>query len=84
MQSTTKKLLVGLAIAGATAGLGAGFAWAQTDAPTTTQPPTTQAPSDQRPQDERDCPWKDRGGEQRPDTAPDNAPDSADAAVSLA
>jgi hypothetical protein len=58
MSPTARKLLVGLAIAGATAGLGMGLAAAQTDLPSTTTPPTTQAPPDQ-PQRDRDCPWKD-------------------------
>ena len=63
MSPTTRKLLVGLAVAGATAGLGVGLASAQTDAPPTTpSPPTTQAPPAQ-PDRDRDCPWKDgRGG----------------------
>jgi hypothetical protein len=54
MSPTARKLLVGLAVAGATAGLGMGLASAQSEPPDT-PPPTTQAPTD------RDCPWKDKG-----------------------
>ena len=61
MSPTTRKLLVGLAVAGATAGLGMGLASAQSEPPDTS-PPTTQAPPEQ-PDRDRDCPWKDgRGG----------------------
>ena len=56
MSSITRKLLVGVAAVGATAGLGMGLASAQTDSPPTTQSPptTTPAPSPDR----KDCPWR--------------------------
>jgi len=66
-----RKLVVAMAIAGASLGAGFGLANAQTDGPSTTAPPSTEAPA--TPDDDRTAPDRDRRNcDKDGDGVPDN------------